>query len=207
MSRSRWGGDVDQGWMLRRTPVVSTTALAETRVPSARRRKFWRTVPRMSSKTGSSSLWMSRPTLHRMKTRCCGPADASLGRSRPTRSHLRQVRSAADVAAVSSSEKNNTRASNGSMLCQPTKLTTKKRAMREARPNRTRHKYCKQKSTGADQTRTVKVEVSTLREAPLSTDPAGCCALTFKDAPDAGRSLAKAVAVGCRNTLCAGRAT
>ena len=102
----------------------------------------------MSSEVGCNSFLMSRPTLHRRKARRCGPADVLLGRSRPTRSHLRQIISAADVVVVNSSEKNSTRSSSGSMPGQPTMLPTYKRGMNETRPDKRRHKWCKRNSMG-----------------------------------------------------------
>ena len=98
----------------------------------------------MRSKVGSSSCWMIRPIRHLRKAKRCGPADASLGRSRCTRSHLRQVSSAADVIAVKNSERNSKMNSNGSIPGQPTMLTTNRRVMVEARRGRTPHKYCKE---------------------------------------------------------------
>ena len=181
-------------------PVVSITALQETRVPSARRRYFWRTVPRMSAKVGSSSFWMIRPILHRRKARRCGPADASLGRSRRTRSHLRQVSSAADVMAARSSERNSKMNSSGSIPGQPTVLTTNKRVISEAMPDRTVHKYWKKNSTGAAQARTAEVEVSTLGEVLSSIDSvsrsAGSALLSAAASLGDGKSLPRAAAVG-----------
>ena len=118
----------------------------------------------MSAKVGSSFFWMTRPILHRRKARRCGPADASLGRSRRTRSHLRQVSSAADVMAAKISERNSKMNSSGSIPGQPTMFTTNKRVISEAMPDRIVHKCCKKNSTGAAQARTAEVEVSTLGE-------------------------------------------
>ena len=165
----------------------------------------------MSAKVGSSSFWMTRPILHRRKARRCGPADASLGRSRRTRSHLRQVSSAADVMAAKISERNSMTNSNGSIPGQPTMSTTNKRVISEAMPDRTVHKYWKKNSTGAAQARTAEVEVSTLGEVLSSIDSvsrsAGSALLSAAASLGAGKSLARAAAVGCRKTLCTERET
>ena len=154
----------------------------------------------MRSKVGSSSCWMIRPIRHLRKAKRCGPADASLGRSRCTRSHLRQVSSAADVTAVKNSERNSKLNSNGSIPGQPTMLTTNRRVMVEARRGRTPHKYCKENSTGAAQARTEEVEVSTLGEVPSSIEPvsrsAGSALSSAATSLGDGKSLARAAAVG-----------
>ena len=155
----------------------------------------------MRSKVGSSSFWMIRPTLHRRKARRCGPAEALLGRSRPTRSHLRQVSSVADMTAMSSSERNNKTNSNGSMPAQPTMLATLKTAIDTSRPGRTSdHKNCKKNSTGAAQARTAEVEVSTLGEVPSFIDlvsrSADSALMSAAASLGDGKSLARAAAVG-----------
>ena len=144
--------------------------------------------------------------------RHCGPAEALLGRSRPTRSHLRQVSSVADMTAMSSSERNNKTNSNGSMPAQPTMLATLKIVIDTTRPGRTLdHKNCKKNSTGAAQARTAEVEVSTLGEVLSSIDSvsrsAGSALLSAAASLGNGKSLASAAAVGCRKTLCTGRET
>ena len=168
----------------------------------------------MRSKVGSNSTWMIRPTLHRRKVRRCEPADASLGRSRPTRSHLTQVSHAADVAAVSSSERNSKTNSNGRIVIgdQPTmsaKLKTEADFPRRGKTSD--HRNCKKKSTGAAQARTAEVEFSSLRKVPSSTSsdsrPAGSALMSAAASLGAGKSLARAAAVGCRKTLCTGRVT
>ena len=168
----------------------------------------------MRSKVGSSSIWMIRPTLQRRKARRCEPADASLGRSCPTRSHLRQVSHAADVAAVSSSERNSKTNSNGRIVIgdQPmisTKLKTNADFPRLGKISD--HKNCKKKSTGAAQGRTAEVEFSSLRELPSSASSdsrlAGSVLMSAVASLGAGKSLARAAAVGCRKTLCTGRET
>ena len=168
----------------------------------------------MSSKVGSSSFWMIRPTLQRRKARRCGPADASLGRSRPTRSHLRQVSHAADVATVSSSLRNSKTNSNGRIVIgdqpmMPAKLKTKVDFARRGKTSD--HKNCKKKSTGAAQARTAEVEFSSLREVPSSASSdrrlAGSAVMSAVASLGAGKSLARAAAVGCRKTLCTGRET
>eukprot|EP00964_Phaeocystis_antarctica_P049972 scaffold28956_cov69-Phaeocystis_antarctica.AAC.3 len=103
-----------------RLPVVSITAPRSTRVPSAWSKQLWRIVPRMSSKVGCNSFWMSRPTLHRTNARDSDPAGRWLGRNLPTMSHLTQVSTMADAVAVSSSRRNNRSRSNGSIPGQPT---------------------------------------------------------------------------------------
>eukprot|EP00964_Phaeocystis_antarctica_P022449 scaffold12458_cov62-Phaeocystis_antarctica.AAC.1 len=154
----------------------------------------------MSAKVGSSSFWMSRPTLHRRNARRCGPVDASLGRSRWTRSHLRQISSAADVTAVINSERSRNTNSNGSIPGQPTMLTTSKRGMSEAMRDRTVHKCCKKNSTGAAQARTAEVEVSSLGEVPSSISSVhwsvGSSLLSATASLGASKSLASATAVG-----------
>eukprot|EP00964_Phaeocystis_antarctica_P039722 scaffold22718_cov64-Phaeocystis_antarctica.AAC.2 len=165
----------------------------------------------MSAKVGSSSFWMIRPTLHRRNARRCGPVDASLGRRRWTRSHLRQISSAADVMAVKSSERNRRTNSNGSTPGQPTMFTTSTRGMSEAMPGRTVHKCCNKNSTGAAQARTAEVEVSTLGQVPSSMASvhwsAGSSISSAAASLGDGKSLASAAAVGCRKTLCTGRET
>eukprot|EP00964_Phaeocystis_antarctica_P142038 scaffold107217_cov56-Phaeocystis_antarctica.AAC.1 len=154
---------------------------------------------------------MSRPTLQRRNARRCGPVDASLGRSRWTRSHLRQISSAADVTTVKSSERNSKTNSNGSIPGQPTMFTTSKRGMSEAMPGRTVHKCCKKNSAGAAQASTAEVEVSTLGEVPSSMASIHWSAVSSLSSAAAslgdGKSLARDAAVGCRKTLCTGRQT
>ena len=165
----------------------------------------------MSAKVGSSSFWMIRPTLHRRNARRCGPADASLGRNRCTRSHLRQISSATDVKAVKISERNSMTNSNGSIPVQPTMFTTTKRVTSEAMPDRAVHKCCKKNSTGAAQARTAEVDVSTLGEVQPSTGSVSWSAdsALLSAATSLGNcmSLASAAAFGCRKTLSTGRET
>ena len=165
----------------------------------------------MSAKVGSSSFWMSRPTLHLRNARRCGPVDASLGRSRWTRSHFRQIISAADVTAVRNSERNSKTNSNGSIPGQLTMFTTSKREMSKAVRDRTVHKCCKKNSTGAPQARTAEVEVSTLGEVASSIGSvnwsAGSALMSAANSLGDGNNLASAAAVGCRKTLCTGRET
>eukprot|EP00964_Phaeocystis_antarctica_P058473 scaffold34686_cov63-Phaeocystis_antarctica.AAC.5 len=113
--------------------------------------------------------------------------------------------------AAKISERNSMTNSNGSIPGQPTMLTTNKRVISEAMPDRTVHKYWKKNSTGAAQARTAEVEVSTLGEVLSSIDSvsrsAGSALLSAATSLGAGKSLARAAAVGCRKTLCTERET